>query len=220
MRIGIIGRFADGKELLDGQTIKTKILRDELRKKKSNYKVRIADVYNFKIKFFLIYIRIFFLFIKSDVIIVLLSKNGRRILFPYIYFLNKIFKRKMYHDVIGGKFVDDILCNNTKKKHLLAFTEHWVETESMKNKLKEYGIENVDVIPNFKPLAPIDIKDVYSLEEYRFCTFSRVTKAKGITDAIEAIAKINENIQYKVTLDIYGIVEDSYREEFNNFIKK
>ena len=51
MKIGIIGRFADDEELLDGQTIKTKILRDELIKIYSKSNVGYVDVYKYKIKF-------------------------------------------------------------------------------------------------------------------------------------------------------------------------
>ena len=220
MKVGIIGRFADKKELLDGQTIKTRILRDELKKRLTESKIRFVDVYNYKLNCIIILIKIFCLFIKSDVIIVLLSQNGRKVLFPYMYFLNKIFNRKIYHDVIGGVFCESLESDKKLKKYVISFTENWVETNSMKNKLENRGIYNVDVVPNFKSFNPIKKEEVYSLNELKFCTFSRVTKAKGITDAIEMIAKINKSIGCNVILDVYGEIEDSYKEEFDNLIKK
>ena len=42
-----------------------------------------------------------------------------------------------------------------------------------------------------------------------FCIFSRITKKKGVIDAINTIIKINELKEYeKRTLDIYGPIEN------------
>lgn len=220
MKIGIIGRFADDEELLDGQTIKTKILRDELIKIYSKSNVGYVDVYKYKIKFIIILIRIILLFKKSDVIIVLLSENGRKFIFPFLYYINKIFKRKVFHDVIGGMFANDLKENQRTKIYLKVFKEHWVETESMKKQLLEFNVNNVRVIPNFKPLKIISNEELYCGDKISFCTFSRVTKSKGITDAIETIVKINKERGNKVTLDIYGEVENIYEEEFYKLLEK
>ena len=220
MKIGIIGRFAYGKDLLDGQTIKTRILREELIKRLPDSKVSYVDVYKFKLRFIFVFIKIFILFARNKKIIVLLSKNGRRIIFPYMHFLNKIFKREMYHDVIGGMLTNDLDGNPKRKKYFLSFSEHWVETKKMKTQLKEYGVENVDVIPNFKSLTPIDAKDVYSSNKFSFCTFSRVTKSKGISLAIETISKLNEKTGCSATLDVYGEIDKNYLEEFNELLEK
>lgn len=220
MRVGIIGRFAYGKDLLDGQTIKTRILREALMEKMPESKISFVDVYRFKLRFILVFIKIFILFARNEKIIVLLSKNGRRIIFPYMCFLNKIFKRKMYHDVIGGRLADDLKTNPKRKKIFLSFSEHWVEMEKMKIQLIEYGVENVDVIPNFKMLKPIDKNNLYSSDKLTFCTFSRVTKSKGISIAIETIAKLNKNKGCFATLDIYGEIEKGYLEEFNELLEK
>ena len=50
--IGIIGRVADGAELLDGQTVKTKILCEELKKTFPDRKVICVDTYQYKRRIF------------------------------------------------------------------------------------------------------------------------------------------------------------------------
>lgn len=54
-----------------------------------------------------------------------------------------------------------------------------------------------------------------SAKPLKLCTFSRVMKEKGIEDAVKAVRIINEaagSIIY--TLDIYGQVDENYKEKF------
>lgn len=62
----------------------------------------------------------------------------------------------------------------------------------MKDTLITKGVTNVLVIPNFRIMEPISLKEVaQNRAVYEFCTFSRVTKEKGILDAIDAIEAFN-----------------------------
>jgi len=57
----------------------------------------------------------------------------------------------------------------------------FVETASMSEKLIEFGLKNVLVMPNFRQLRIVDInelQDTHALP-YKLCTFSRVLKEKG-----------------------------------------
>ena len=49
--LGIVGRIAAGTKLCDGQTIKTRVLRDELRVKYPEAEINIVDVYNCSLLF-------------------------------------------------------------------------------------------------------------------------------------------------------------------------
>lgn len=56
---------------------------------------------------------------------------------------------------------------------------------------------------------------------YKLCTFSRVMREKGIEDAIDAVEVINQKWNRPVfRLDIYGQIEDSYKEKFNSMQKE
>ena len=220
-KIGIIGRVAKDANLYDGQTVKTKILQDELQRIYPDSELLIADTYNCKRNMMKLFFNVFQCIKNSDVVFVLLSRNGAKILFPFIYECNKIFKKRIYHDVIGGSLDELINKGIIKKKHLLGFEKNWVESENLKKKIEMLGITNVDVIPNFKRLKILE-KDLLCTQYdgvLKFCTFSRVTKQKGITDAIEAIRELYDEGE-SVVLHIYGPIEGSYKDEFEKLLRE
>lgn len=92
----------------------------------------------------------------------------------------------------------------------------------LRAELNDCGIKNVDIIPNFrlfKAVKPEELKADVS-KPYRFSTFSRVVKEKGIEDAVDAIVKINEEAESMICrLDIYGPVDPDYNERFKAVIK-
>ena len=162
------------------------------------------------------------LFSTKD-IIVLLSGNGMKFYFPILSFFAQKFHTNIYHDVIGGN-LDVYVSKYPKfKKYLNSFQINWVETAGMKGRLEKQGIENCEVMPNFKRLsiASIDISKQKFSEPYRFCIFSRVMREKGIEDAIDAIESINEEAGKEIcSLDIYGRIDDGYVERFEKVLKQ
>lgn len=218
-KITIIGHFGGKNQFFDGQTVKSKILYDELEKS-NRVNIKIVDTYYKKRNV----IKFLFLFIKNTLftkhIIVLLSSNGRKALFPYLYIMSKYFHKKVYHDVIGGFFDKQIKDKKKMIKYVKSFDINWVETKSLMNRLNLLDVYNVDVLPNFKQLKIVDLEKNVSndFEEFHFCTFSRVVKEKGISDAINAINKVNLK-GYKCYLDIYGPIDDKYKEEFDKLLE-
>ena len=191
-KIGIIGHFGDGENLLDGQTIKTKILRDELRKT-TNWEIREVDTYlRHKKPLKLVWDTVKCLCTTKDVFI-LLSGNGMRLYFPLLATCAKLFGIRVYHDVIGGNLAAYVDKYPKYRKYLNAFRINWVETARMKRDLEERGITNAQVMPNFKRLNVVAPEELPAQlgEPVRLCTFSRVMKEKGIEDAINAVESIN-----------------------------
>lgn len=219
-KIAIIGHFGGNENILDGQTIKTKILYDEL-KAASSFEIQKVDTYYKRrnpIK--LIKDTLSCIFTTKD-IIVLLSGNGMRFYFPILFFSKKVLKSRIYHDVIGGN-LDQYVCEYPKfKKYLNSFEVNLVETKSMKDKLVLQGINNCEVMPNFKRLKIASIKPEEIKEPYRFCMFSRVMKEKGVEDAVKAVEQINaKNRKNICELDIFGRIDDGYRDSFSELISK
>ena len=221
-KIGIIGHFGGKENILDGQTIKTKILHEELSKA-TDWKIIKVDTYYKKKNPVKLLIDTFKCLFSTKNIIVLLSGNGMKFYFPILSFFAQKFHTNIYHDVIGGN-LDLYVSKYPKfKKYLNSFQINWVETAGMKRKLEEQGIENCEVMPNFKRLstANIDISKQKFSEPYRFCIFSRVMKEKGIEDAIDAIEGINEEAGKEIcSLDIYGRIDDGYVERFEKVLKQ
>ena len=221
-KIGIIGHFGGKENILDGQTIKTKILHEELSKA-IDWEIMKVDTYYKKKNPVKLLIDTFKCLFSTKDIIVLLSGNGMKFYFPILSFFAQKFHTNIYHDVIGGN-LDVYVSKYPKfKKYLNSFQINWVETAGMKGRLEKQGIENCEVMPNFKRLsiASIDISKQKFSEPYRFCIFSRVMREKGIEDAIDAIESINEEAGKEIcSLDIYGRIDDGYVERFEKVLKQ
>lgn len=220
-KIGIIGHFGGKEEFFDGQTVKTKILNDELIAT-GNFEIYKVDTYYVRKNPF----KVFFKTIKSmftcDSVIVLIAQNGMRVFPALLHFLKKFTKAKTYHDVLGGDLPQIVEEHPGIVKYLNSFEMNWVEFQSMCDKLTEQGVKKVSVLPNIKRLKAIEgfNAEGFCKKPLKFCTFSRVCREKGITDAVETIHKINKEYGETVaTLDIYGQVFEDYKEEFENLKK-
>ena len=219
-KIGICGHFGDKKNFLDGQTVKTKIITQELEK---IYSVKTVDTFNGKKRILIILIRLIKLLIQCENIIILPAQNSLRIIAPFLVFFNTIFKRKLHYVVIGGWLSTYLKDKEKLKKILKIFDYIYVETSIMKNSLESQGFKNIIVMPNCKKLEILEEKNlVYNKNKpYKLCIFSRVMKEKGIQDAIEAIIKYNQNSgEIIYTLDIYGQIDDSQKDWFNKVLQK
>lgn len=218
-KIGIIGHFGGNENILDGQTIKTKILYEELSNVTDWSIVKVDTYYKKKNPVKLLVDTFKCLFTTKD-IIVLLSGNGMKFYFPILDFFAHKFHTNIYHDVIGGNLDLYVSKYPEFRSYLNSFKINWVETAGMKNKLTNLDIKNCEVIPNFKRLSIVDSEETEFSEPYHFCIFSRVMKEKGIEDAIEAIESINKDAGRTVCkLDIYGRIDDGYTERFGKVIR-
>lgn len=217
-RVGIIGSLCDK---LDGQTVKTKILYDELRKN-TDWEFQIANTQDkTKHPIKLLFNTMKMLLTCKDVFI-LVSQNGAKFFFPILYLSTKLLHTRVYHDVIGGSPEDYIEYNPKNKNYLNSFTVNWVETKQMCRDLERVGVTNADELPNFKNLCIVGNEKLQIVfnETIPLCTFSRVMKEKGIEDAIEAVEAINQKYGRQVfRLDIYGLTEDSYSNRFNQILR-
>ena len=222
-KVCIIGCFADTFDLLNGQTVKTKIVYKELEKSIGCDEVMKIDTYGGVKTLVKTPIIVLNALKSAQNIIILPAENGLRIIVPFLIGLNRVFKRNIYYDVIGGWLPEFV----KKRKWLGIFLKKinsiFVETSSMKEQLKSQGYNNIEVIPNCKELDILDAKTIKytGIKPYRLCTFSRVTKEKGIEDAVEAVKEANDIFgSVKVKLDLYGIVPEYYKERFAHLINQ
>ena len=219
-KVAIIGHFGGNENYTDGQTVKTKTLYNELSNA-TDWKISKIDTY-FKSKkpITLLLETIRSIFTTRD-IIVLLSGNGMKFYFPLLWLSTKLFRTRVYHDVIGGNLDTYIKKYPIFKMYLNEFKYNWVETELLRRKVESYGVTNCEVIPNFKRLNIVGESEFVKecKTPFAFCTFSRVMKEKGIEEAINAVESINkENGKVICTLDIYGMIDAEYRERFQKVL--
>lgn len=220
-RIGLIGHLAEGQEKFDGQTVSTRQWQNELNKMHFQKLPVYVDTYNYKkhpVSLLVNWLKCMF---TSSHIVFMLSGNGMHVFLPLLFYSNKIFKRKLFHRVIGGNLCEYVEQNPKWVKYLNGFEVNWVQSNKMVEGLRKLGISNGEYLENFRSIKPIKKEDVihWNGKPYRYCTFCRVSEAKGIGLAIKAIANINKKYGTGTAeLYVYGPVEEEYREEFNRLV--
>lgn len=222
-KVGIVGYFAKGKSKAGGQEAKTCAIDVAIKEKYGVDSVMNVDTTDWKKKPLSLLTGLVLMVFKCENIIMLPAQNSLKVFLPIVLCINKFLHRKLFYSVVGG-WLPDVL---KKNKNLLSKCNKldciFVETKSMRTALHGLGLDNVEVVPNFKNLTPLKLDEVITVFEkpYKLCTFSRVMKEKGIEDVVNAIISINSEMNETVfRLDIYGKVDDGYVSEFNELQKK
>lgn len=218
--VSIIGHFAFEKKVLNGQTVKTKIVADELIKQFGEKEIIEFDTHGGKVTAAKAPFQVLKALKKAKNVIIFPANNGLRVYVPLLSFFRNFFKsRKLHYVVIGGWLPEFLKTRKSLAKKLKHFDGIYVETNTMKRALEEQGFSNIVVMPNCKDLKILKQEDlVYSSgEPYKLCTFSRVMKEKGIEDAVNAVKVVNTEAGRTIyTLDIYGQIDSGQIQWFEN----
>ena len=222
-KIGVWGQYGDGGPIADGQAVRTTITTNELKKKYGEDEVLVLNTNAWKkhpVRFFLDTVN---LLRKCENVLILPADNGLKIVAPIYDIVNKIYKRKLFYIVIGG-FLPTFLKKTPRYvKMLNKYEVLFVQTPNLKKDLKKLGIKNIEMMTNFKMQDIRHVEDIsINLDEnINLCILSRLTKDKGIEDAIDAVKRVNKQLGgTKVHLDLYGIVPEHYKERFNEVISE
>lgn len=218
--VSIIGHFAFEKKVLNGQTVKTKIVADELIKQLGEKEIIEFDTHGGKVTAAKAPFQVLKALKKAKNVIIFPANNGLKVYVPLLSFFRNFFKnRKLHYVVIGGWLPEFLKTRKSLAKKLKHFDGIYVETNTMKRALEEQGFTNIVVMPNCKDLKILKPEElVYPTgEPYKLCTFSRVMKEKGIEDAVNAVKEVNEEAGRIVyTLDIYGQIDSGQAQWFEN----
>lgn len=228
-KISIIGNFDIKNNSYNGQTIKTRIVADELESLYESSEIKRIDTAGGKSVVLRLLFQLFGCVVRSRNVIILPAQNGIKVILPLVVTYNLLFRRRIHYVVIGG-WLAELLQHN---RWLLPFAKRlhmiYPETQNMKTALAALGLHRVKVMPNCKPLHILSADELAgcSLRPMRFCIFSRITPTKGIDDAVQAVSLANEKAGSTIaTLDLYGNVEEADRAWFEtlqtkipNFVK-
>ena len=213
-KICICGHFANKIKSYNGQTIKTNNIFLELKKKYGQNQIICIDTYNWKKKPLKLLKECFEVSKNCNNIIILPAHKGVKIFVPLFTYLKKKFNFKLHYVVIGGWLPSLVENSNFMKSKLKEIDFIYIENKKTATKLNELGINNVYQMNNFKNLKISDHKYKLKKGMIKCCIFSRIEEKKGINDAIDIILKINKYSKTKVILDIFGKIEDSYKNIF------
>lgn len=218
-RVTIIGLFCDKEQVYDGQTIKTRIVTQEIENALGKNQVARIDTYKWRKNPFKLLFNSIKSVYNSKNVIFMTDQGGIKV-FPWLLVCtNSLFNRKIHYVVIGGWLVSFLEKHSFLTTCLKRIDSIFVETTKMKSGLERLGFNNVSLMQNFKDLVSLtEDQLVYAEKEpYPFCTFSRVMKEKGIEDAVNAIKRVNAYYGRTVCkLDIYGAIEANEDEWFKN----
>ncbi len=220
-KITVCGHFGGDSLKLDGQTIKTKIIVSELIKsygEKSIYRIDTCG----RINQLLFLFRLVYAVLISSCVIIFPAQNALKVEAPLLALLIRFFRCKIHYVVIGGWLPDYLSQHRWVKRALYMFDGIYVELDSMRQKLMEMHYRRVYVMPNFRENSILLLKNEgeKSIEApYRFVHFSRVTREKGIEDAVEVVKQLNaEKGENYCILDIYGEVNPDQKNWFDNLM--
>lgn len=221
-RFCVIGHFGFGKNMLNGQTVKTKILAAALDQALGEEQVMKIDTHG-GIKALL---KLPFQTLRAvatcENVVILPAHRGLRIVTPLLTFWQLFFKAKLHYAVIGGWLASYLEGKPCLERQLKRFSAIYAETRTMKAALEARGFQNVTVMPNCKELTLLQEEALVATEAapFKLCTFSRVMQEKGIEDAVNAVKAVNEAAGSTVyTLDIYGQVDAGQTQWFEDLQK-
>ena len=217
-KIGIWGQFGGGKQVADGQAVKTIIFAEELRNRYGADKVFTVDTNNWRKHPFKLFFNTLKMNATCENVCILPADNGFKVCVPLLNFTNTFFRKTLYYVVIGGFLPALLKCKPRYLKMLKKYRAHFPETENLKKDMEEAGLEQVYVLHNLKRLNTLSPDEVQICrdKEIKVCTFARITETKGVAYAVEAVRLANEELGGKyIHLDMYGMCPPSYQPTFD-----
>ena len=223
VKVSVLGHFGRGETLLNGQTVKTKIITEELQRSLGREQVLKIDTHGGWKTLVKAPFQTISALKNSRNILIFPAQNGLRVYAPLLSFFRRFFRgRKLHYVVIGGWLPRFLTERKNLAKALKKFDGIYAETGTMKSALEKQGFQNVFVMPNCKKLTVLAEEDLVfpDKEPLRLCTFSRVMREKGIEDAVRAVTEANKSLgRTAFSLDIYGQVDENQTEWFEKLQK-
>ncbi|MDI9498887.1 MAG: glycosyltransferase [Bacillota bacterium] len=225
--IGIVGHFAHGLDYNDGQTQKTRHLARLLAARYGADSLRLVDTHGWTRHPWQLWRDCRALAADVRHILILPAHNGVRVFVPFFASLARRHPQlRLSYVVIGGWLPELVSRRPRLLQQLESFHAILVETRVMLTRLQQMGLGNVRILRNMRRFTPLaeDALVYPQTAPWRFAIFSRLNEQKGITDAIDAVLQVNRRLapqgEAAVWLNIYGPVEDSYRDGFHRALSR
>ena len=220
LRVLICGNYGHGRDAIDGQTIKTRTLRDALVAALGDNVVSVLDTSSVFRNPFAFYWAAKKSLARCTHVIILPGPRGVHVLLPLFLRWSKKYDKDLRYVVIGG-FLPDFLVDSRRLLNLCKQLDGiYVETQSMHERMSAVGLRNVHVLPNFRSFdreMPRSHTPAGRPLKLVFC--ARVCKEKGIEEAIVAVDRLNADQDKPVVLlDVYGPVQASYKKRFASLL--
>lgn len=236
-KICLIGNNKFGKPAFDGQRLKVRAYLNVL---KEVGEVFFVELDNPLLRYLKIKSQIKKGIKECDIIVLITSDNGERILIPFINKINSKYHKRFVFSQIGTSFLYSHIKYLTESEKESFFHEHnfhgqipeikvsselkkidaiLAETELIRDAfISFYGLDNCYYLTNFRDYKQGDgqVKDDKAI---RLAFLSRVTKRKGIFELLESTSLLLKE-GLNLCLDIYGELSFNKNEEtrFHDFL--
>ena len=215
-KIIFVGWVYQGKAPVDGETTKNQYIIAKLRK---YCKVKVLDFYQ-KNRHPWIYLQALWAFITQPKATIILSTSAKN-----VYGMLKLFKalhvrRDIIHWVIGGAFGKHVQEGRFRADIFNYVKYNLVQCRRMIAELESAGVNNARFVSNFKPIPYYPdlekaIADRQASDRLHFVFLSRIMPDKGCDYLLEAVRMLNrKGLQERFTVDFYGKIDSSYKEDF------
>lgn len=223
-KICILGAFGYDSNQLDGQTVKT---RNVYRLLRENYKGHLDtyDTMHLRKNPFSAFELLWYL-MRCKTLVLIPCLNNLTYIFPFTYYLSKIFRYQIIHICIGGWQVEYFAGNERFKSHPLqlklsrkikAFLPEMTKVE---NDLKsQLGFTNTEMFPNFRFFSTTTKHIETTSDTLRLVFLARVDKKKGY-DTIFRFAQLIEENNYNIIIDFYGPINQNDKDEFMKLVER
>ena len=213
-KIGVIGIAGEGARFATGQAVKCRTLLKWFQERYGEDQVWLANIDSAK-KHPLRVLCNMLRALRECENIVFMPGQNIEIFAPVLCLLNLPFKRKVQYIVTGGDLAEVIKRRPSLLKPIASFDGTHVQAVRLRDELRQMGVTRAEYLPNCRDYVPAVPVDHWAEEPLRVCTYSRVTKEKGILDAIEICKKANALLRRKVfVLEVYGKLYVDFEGEF------
>ena len=217
-KIAVCGHFGGNSPKLDGQTIRTRTIMEGIVQTYGAHVVHKIDTCGMKNQL-LLFFRLLYAVSQCSCLLILPAQNALKIEAPFLSLLTHICHCKIHYVASGGWLPDYLNKHRWTRRALYSFHGIYVQLESMRQRLMEMNYKRVYVLPNFRFFSDslsLSEKNELFEQPYRFVIFSRVTKEKGIEDAVKTVIRLNtEKGEHYSTLDIYGEINPEQKDWFD-----
>lgn len=218
-RVGVLGNFGDVAETHDGQTLRTRMLHQQLVHRLGPARVERVDTAALPRGAPSTLLAILQMFRRCDMVLLMPGQRGLRVLLPFLLLLRSIHPRALHYLVVGGWLPGFLATRPWLRQALRRLDSLHVQSQRMVEQLQAFGFRQVYLFPNFREFESAPERP-RSPGPLRLTFLSRVIPEKGVQSAVEAVCALNRDRgPGAVTLDIYGPVPESLREWFAGLIR-
>lgn len=219
-KLGIIGVAGSGARFATGQAVKIRTLRKWFADRYGEDQVLFANIDSAK-KHPLRVLKNIRMALKNCENVLFMPGQNIEIFAPVTAIMNRKFKSRIQYIVTGGDLAEVLKRKPSLVKYIASFDGTHVQSTTLCEELKGLGVEKAMYLPNCRDYVPAVKFDHWKDMPVRVCTYSRVTKDKGILDAIEIVKKANQLAGKTLfNLEIYGKMYDSFKEELDKALEE